>query len=637
MPARASRVGTEGSDVDVDDRDDRQEVERTGAGGAAHAAPGAPGGQRRVRILGAEVAGEATAVVPAVRRDDEQDLPGSVVPVDTDEPDVAVRHPHDEAAGNVEEPLRPGETAMPHWTEPPTGAVPAVLAREERDVPEFAAPTWREERSDWRAHDEEFDTSLFSDEEAPVGSLDESEAPDLERRPWEFDLDETSAPSGAPTGGRGAVDASPVPGEGPAWAEAPADERATAPTWFDPDEPPELAGDTPPYGGDDVKVPHEAQEPPVQVGRRGSTRRIRARRPKGAVAGAAAPLAASPPGAAVTEVPGVGIGRGGVADLASADEGPARAGRRRGGPARSRRPAGPADRSPGGGPPAGTASRPRDARPAGREPGIAVRIVTGVGVAVVALVLFGLGTVTSLLLALFVVTFAAGELFGVLRRVGYHPATLLGLVGTVSLMVAGYERGIGALPLVMVLISVFSMLWYLFGIERGRPVAGVAATLLATGWVGLLGAFAGVLLSPSTFPDRHGIAFLLGAIVATVGNDVGGLVGGGFFGRHPLAPSVSPNKTWEGLVGGMVLSVVLSAVVTGSIHPWTPSKAALLGVVVAVVAPLGDLSESLLKRDLGLKDMGTLLPGHGGVLDRIDAMLFVLPATYYVVRALNLG
>jgi phosphatidate cytidylyltransferase len=258
-------------------------------------------------------------------------------------------------------------------------------------------------------------------------------------------------------------------------------------------------------------------------------------------------------------------------------------------------------------------------------------------VAVVALLAFKLGTVTSLVLTTVVVTFAAGECFGVFRRAGYHTATLLGLVGTISLMVGAYTKGIAALPLVLVLITVFTLVWYLLGIERGSAVAGTAATLLTIGWVSLLGSYAGLLLSPSSFPNRHGIAFLLGAIIATVANDVGALVIGGWLGSRPLAPNISPNKTWEGLFGGAVFSILASTVVVGSIHPWSASNAALLGVVVAVVAPIGDLCESLLKRDLRLKDMGTLLPGHGGVLDRVDALLFVLPATYYLVRALNIA
>jgi phosphatidate cytidylyltransferase len=268
---------------------------------------------------------------------------------------------------------------------------------------------------------------------------------------------------------------------------------------------------------------------------------------------------------------------------------------------------------------------------------VGVRIATGIAAAVIALVLFALGTVPALILCIVVVTFAAGECFGVLRRAGYHPATLLGLVGTVALMIAAYTKGASAIPLVLVLIVVFTFLWYLFGVEKGAPVAGSAATLLTVGWISLLGSFAALLLAPSNFPDRHGIAFLLGAVIATVANDVGGLVVGGWLGRHPLAPSISPNKTWEGWVGGLVLSVVVSAALVGAIHPWTPGKAAVLGLVVAVVAPIGDLAESLLKRDLHIKDMGTLLPGHGGVLDRVDALLFVLPATYYLVRAFNIG
>jgi phosphatidate cytidylyltransferase len=290
----------------------------------------------------------------------------------------------------------------------------------------------------------------------------------------------------------------------------------------------------------------------------------------------------------------------------------------------------------GGGPPA--RNRPESAgRDAGAGTGIGIRVGTGIAVAIVALAAFKVGTVTSLILSLVVVTFAAGECFAVLRRVGYHPATLLGLAGTISLMVGAYTKGVAALPLVMVLVTVFTLLWFLFGVERGSAVAGSAATLLTVGWVSLLGAYAGLLLSPSTFPDRHGIAFLLGAIIATVANDVGALVVGRWIGSRPLAPTISPNKTWEGLIGGAVITVVVSTVAVGAIHPWTASRAALLGLVVAVVAPLGDLSESLLKRDLRLKDMGKLLPGHGGVLDRVDALLFVLPATYYLVRALNIG
>ena len=247
------------------------------------------------------------------------------------------------------------------------------------------------------------------------------------------------------------------------------------------------------------------------------------------------------------------------------------------------------------------------------------------------------GPVAVLVLAALAVTLATAELFNSLRLAGYRPATLLGILGVPAVMVGAYLRGPVAIVTALVIFIVVSMIWYLAGVTRRSPLANLSVTVLAFGWTGVLGAFAGLLLDPSVFPDRHGIAFMLGAVIAAVGYDIGGYVIGSRLGRHSLAPSVSPNKTWEGLVGGCLIAVAASAAVTSRIHPWDLKTAVLLGVVVAVVAPFGDLVESMIKRDLGVKDMGTLLPGHGGMMDRIDALLFVLPAAYFFIRLAHIA
>ena len=267
-----------------------------------------------------------------------------------------------------------------------------------------------------------------------------------------------------------------------------------------------------------------------------------------------------------------------------------------------------------------------------------VAVGSGLLLGVAALICFSLGTVASMVIVTIVILLAAAEAYAAFRRAQYHPATLLGLVACLSLVVETYNKGVAALPLVLVLVVVGSFVWYLAQVEPAAdPVSGLTSTVFVFVWVGAFGSFAALLLDPTLFPDRHGIAFLLAAIIVTVADDVASLLVGSAMGRHQLAPSISPNKSWEGLIGGAVAAILVSVIVVHFIHPWTIGKALVYGVVVAVVAPIGDLSQSLVKRHLGIKDMGRILPGHGGLLDRVDGLLFVLPATYFAVKALHLG
>ena len=265
---------------------------------------------------------------------------------------------------------------------------------------------------------------------------------------------------------------------------------------------------------------------------------------------------------------------------------------------------------------------------------LTTRIVTAVAIAVVAIVAFSLGRAATAVLATVIVTAAAFELFDGFRRAGFQPATVIGLLGAASMVGIAYNHGESAFPLVTALVAAFTLFWYLAKVVHARPMANAAVTVLGFVYVGVLGGFAGLLLA---FPD--GVGMVIGLALCAIAYDVVGFFVGSRMGRRPLAPDVSPNKTVEGLVGGMIAAVLAGVVVSQivGLTPWgTFGHGLLLGLVVAIFAPLGDLCESMLKRDLGVKDLGTILPGHGGVLDRFDAILFCLPAVYYLVVALNL-
>jgi len=261
----------------------------------------------------------------------------------------------------------------------------------------------------------------------------------------------------------------------------------------------------------------------------------------------------------------------------------------------------------------------------------------GAALVLIYFIFSALGPKFLIVLAAAVVTFLVAELFAVLRRAGYKPATLLGLVATLALMFGCYWKGERAIPLVVALMVIFTFVWYLAGVVHARPTVNIAATLMAFGWGGFLGAFAALLVRPIPGHGRYGVTFLMAAILCTVVNDVVAYGAGQAFGRTPLAPNVSPGKTWEGFGVAFVATVLTGAGVIGSIHPFTHVKGLEVGLVIALVAPLGDLCESMIKRDIGLKDMGAALPGHGGLADRFDGLLFALPTTYYLIQLLHVG
>jgi phosphatidate cytidylyltransferase len=214
-----------------------------------------------------------------------------------------------------------------------------------------------------------------------------------------------------------------------------------------------------------------------------------------------------------------------------------------------------------------------------------------------------------------------GELFEMLGSV--RPVKLAGFLGLIALAFAALYG-----TTYNVLLMVVALLPALFFLTIGRPqrearTLSMAVTVLAVWWIGLAIAHA-VLLR--RLP--HGDAIIVDILVGTFLGDTAA------YGRRPLAPEISPNKTLEGLLIGMGFAVG-GVWFAGLYQDWLSGvDAVLVGVAVAFAAPVGDLFESLIKRDVGAKDTGSVLGPHGGVLDRIDAVLFTIPVGYYVWHAL---
>lgn len=264
--------------------------------------------------------------------------------------------------------------------------------------------------------------------------------------------------------------------------------------------------------------------------------------------------------------------------------------------------------------------------PAGRNLTAAFASGGLLAIAVLALLLIGKGPFAWFVGA--VVLLGQAELYAVMRSRRLQPATLLGLVCGAFILAGAYLHGPAAAPFGLVLAMGLTVLWFMAAPVpfRRSTTVNVGATILGTVYVPFLASFALLLLA---LPGDVGRNAFLVVVGLTVLYDVSAYAVGTLWGNRPLAPTVSPNKSWEGAIGGTLVILIVGLAIVPAIDPFNSSRAVGLALVIALVAPIGDLVESALKRDLGVKDMGTILPGHGGILDRIDAILFAAPAAYY--------
>ncbi|HEX5223634.1 MAG TPA: phosphatidate cytidylyltransferase [Solirubrobacteraceae bacterium] len=282
-----------------------------------------------------------------------------------------------------------------------------------------------------------------------------------------------------------------------------------------------------------------------------------------------------------------------------------RRGRRRRGAARPRRPA-------------------RQTRERAQRSDLRARILAAIPAVAVALFLVIEGGLIFTLGLLVLGGVCMHELYGMYERA--RPARLAGYAALAGLLLAArYGEESQVLLVAVIALPV------VFGVTLAGPqpsVGGVAVTLLGIYWIGFALAHAVLLRG---LP--HGLGIVLDVLVGTFLGDTGAYLGGRMFGKRPLAPSISPNKTVEGLVIGM-FSAIVAVWIAGRYQDWLPvGHCLVLGFGVALVAPVGDLFESFVKREAGTKDSGGLFGAHGGALDRLDAVLFTAVAGYYIWAA----
>lgn len=220
---------------------------------------------------------------------------------------------------------------------------------------------------------------------------------------------------------------------------------------------------------------------------------------------------------------------------------------------------------------------------------------------------------------------AVAELGRALQTAGIRLPTPPLYLGVIAVIAAAWYAGPGGVAVGVAASMVGVLLWRGMRAAEGY-LADASAGVFTVGYLLLAGGFATLLVREDDGPFR-----VLAWLLLVVASDVGGYAVGVLAGRHPMAPSVSPKKSWEGFAGSLLACITIGVlvVVWALDGPWWAGV--VLGAATAVAATLGDLTESLLKRDIGVKDMGSLLPGHGGVMDRLDSIALSAPVAWVVL------
>jgi phosphatidate cytidylyltransferase len=263
---------------------------------------------------------------------------------------------------------------------------------------------------------------------------------------------------------------------------------------------------------------------------------------------------------------------------------------------------------------------------AGRNLPAAIGVGAGLGALVVASLLVRKEVFVLVLAAAILV--ALWEITGALRSKRIEVALIPLGVGALGMLVSAFVAGEDGLLVSFALTAFGVLLWRIIDGHDGAT-RDVAAAVFVAAYVPFLAGFALLMLA---MPD--GALRVLTFIAVTVSNDIGGYATGVLAGRHPMAPTISPKKSWEGMAGSAALCMIVGAVTVHYLLHGSVLAGLAVGAAAALTATIGDLSESLIKRDLGIKDMGKLLPGHGGIMDRLDSLLPTAPAAYLLLLLL---